>query len=80
MNVQLLKHNRGRDIKSYLDLLINVSPSRIKMAFWRKTCCFQVEEFSERIFSSNISRFSAGIRLSRPADGLKKSGLTTLHF
>ena len=32
MNVQLLKHNCGRDIKSYSDLLINVSPSRNKMA------------------------------------------------
>ena len=45
MNVQLLKHNRGRDIKSYSDLLINVSPSRNKMAFWRKICCFRVQEF-----------------------------------
>ena len=46
MNVQMLKHNSGRDLKSYSLLLINFSPSRNKMAFWRKICCFWVQEFS----------------------------------
>ena len=43
-------HNRSHDNKSNLDLLINVFPSRNKMAFWCKICCFWVHEFSERSF------------------------------
>ena len=38
-------HNRSRGIKSYSPLLLNVSPCRNKMAFWRKICCFWVQEF-----------------------------------
>ena len=58
MNVQLSIHNCGRVIKSYSDLLINVSPSRNKMAFWHIICCFWVQEFSESIFfKHNFSIF-----------------------
>ena len=44
--VELLMHNRGCDIKSYSPLLLNVSPCKNKMVFWRKICCFWVQEFS----------------------------------
>ena len=39
-------HNSSRGIKSYSPLLLNVSPFRNKMAFWRKVCCFWAQEFS----------------------------------
>ena len=49
MNVQLLK--LGRDIKSYSDLLINVSPSRNKMAFW---WLLMVDKRQGLLFTSKI--------------------------
>ena len=70
--MQLLKHIRGGNIKSYSDLLINVSLSRNKMAFCTKFAVSECRNFLYVYFTNSISRFSAGIRLSRSADGGKK--------
>ena len=47
-------HNRGRCIKSYSPLLLNVSPCRNKMAFWCKICCFWMYEFF-RMFTFQVA-------------------------
>ena len=53
----------SRDIKSYSDLLINVSPPRKKMAFWHKICFF----LNAGIFWMNI--FQTAFRNFRQESG-----------
>ena len=50
-----------------------------KWHFGTKSAVFKCKNFLNAYFSSNISGFSAGIRLSRTADGGKRSALT-FHF
>ena len=50
--MQLLKHNRSRDIRSYSDLLINVSPPTNKMGFGTKSTVFKWGLTQNLLFSS----------------------------
>ena len=70
--MKLLKHNRGRNIKNYSDLFLHLET---KWHFGAKSAVFECRNFPNAYFSNRILRFSAGIRLSHPADGKKRKGL-----
>ena len=47
----------------------------IKCRFGAKSAVFECRNFLYAYFLSSISRFSAGVRFSRPADSVNKAGL-----
>ena len=75
MNVLLSVIHLSLNIKSYSDLLMFLH-LETKWCFAAKFADSECRNFPYAYFSNSISRFSAGIQLSRPAVDGKKPGLT----